>query len=55
LVVAWTLAAEGVTSAICGARNPMQVEGWIGASDVRFDDDIADELAFVIEERGFGD
>jgi aryl-alcohol dehydrogenase-like predicted oxidoreductase len=34
LVTAWTLSVEGVTGAICGARRPVQVEGWIGAADV---------------------
>ncbi len=34
LAVAWVLGAEGVTGAICGARNPDQVEGWIGAAGV---------------------
>lgn len=34
LAVAWVLAADGVTGAICGARNPHQVDGWIGAVDV---------------------
>jgi aryl-alcohol dehydrogenase-like predicted oxidoreductase len=29
LVVAWTLTTEGVTGAICGARTPEQVDGWI--------------------------
>jgi aryl-alcohol dehydrogenase-like predicted oxidoreductase len=37
LAVAWTLAVEGVTGAICGARRPDQVDGWIVASDVALD------------------
>jgi aryl-alcohol dehydrogenase-like predicted oxidoreductase len=55
LAVAWALASEGVTGAICGARNPAQVEGWIGASDVTFDDDIVVELASLVKEPDFGD
>jgi len=34
LAVAWTLSKEGVTAAICGARYPQQVDGWITAADV---------------------
>jgi aryl-alcohol dehydrogenase-like predicted oxidoreductase len=37
LAVAWTLAVEGVTGAIGGARRPDQVDGWIVASDVALD------------------
>ena len=33
LAVAWTLAVEGVTGAICGARRRDQVDGWIVAAD----------------------
>lgn len=44
LAVAWTLAADGVTGAICGARNPLQVETWAGASAVRMDPETIAEL-----------
>jgi len=37
LAVGWTLAVEGVTGAICGARRPDQVDGWIAASDLARD------------------
>jgi aryl-alcohol dehydrogenase-like predicted oxidoreductase len=37
LAVAWTLTAEGVTGAICGARRRDQVDGWIVAADVVLD------------------
>jgi aryl-alcohol dehydrogenase-like predicted oxidoreductase len=33
LAIAWTLSVDGVTGAICGARNADQVEDWIEASD----------------------
>jgi aryl-alcohol dehydrogenase-like predicted oxidoreductase len=32
VAIAWTLAWRGVTGAIVGARNPGQVDGWIGAA-----------------------
>ena len=34
LVTAWTLATDGVSGAICGARRPGQVEAWVGAADL---------------------
>lgn len=34
VATAWTLSVVGVTGAICGARTPAQVDGWIGASDI---------------------
>lgn len=37
LAVAWTLAVDGVSAAICGARTPRQVEDWIPAGDVELD------------------
>jgi len=37
LAVGWTLPVEGVTGAICGARRPDQVDGWIAASDLARD------------------
>jgi aryl-alcohol dehydrogenase-like predicted oxidoreductase len=35
LAIAWTLAQDGVTGAIVGARRPDQLEGWIGAANLR--------------------
>jgi aryl-alcohol dehydrogenase-like predicted oxidoreductase len=32
--VAWTLAFDGVTGAIVGARSPKQVDGWLAAASV---------------------
>src|SRR5215510_588131 len=32
VAVAWTLAWEGVTGSIVGARSPEQVDSWIGAA-----------------------
>jgi aryl-alcohol dehydrogenase-like predicted oxidoreductase len=55
LAVAWTLAVEGVTGAICGARHPEQVEGWVPAADVGFGEELATELASLIRGSGFAD
>jgi aryl-alcohol dehydrogenase-like predicted oxidoreductase len=54
VAVAWTLAWPGVTGAIVGARRPQQVDGWVGAAELRLD---SDDLAFVaaaIERTGAG-
>lgn len=39
VAVAWTLAWEGVTGAIVGARSPEQVDGWIDAATLHLTDD----------------
>ena len=48
LAVAWVLGVEGVTGAICGARNPGQVDGWIEAADVPAQ--AVDELRTCLDE-----
>jgi aryl-alcohol dehydrogenase-like predicted oxidoreductase len=55
LAVAWTLAVPGVTGAIVGARRPDQIDGWIGAADLRLDDEALDRIAQIVEETGAGD
>jgi len=40
LAVAWTLAHDGVTAAIVGARRASQIDWWIGAGDVAVSADI---------------
>jgi aryl-alcohol dehydrogenase-like predicted oxidoreductase len=52
LSIAWTLATPGVTAAICGARRPDQVDGWIDAGDLSLDDDVLAELEQAIGETG---
>jgi aryl-alcohol dehydrogenase-like predicted oxidoreductase len=34
LSIAWTLAQDGVTGAIVGARRPAQLDQWIGAGSL---------------------
>jgi aryl-alcohol dehydrogenase-like predicted oxidoreductase len=46
VAVAWTLAWPGVTGAIVGARTAAQVEGWIGAANLRL---TAEDLATISE------
>ena len=46
VAVAWTLAWPGVTGAIVGARTAAQVDGWIGAANLRL---TADDLASISE------
>jgi aryl-alcohol dehydrogenase-like predicted oxidoreductase len=50
LVTAWTLAIDGVTGSICGARRPEQVAGWIGAADVALDMSDLEEIEAVRAE-----
>ena len=54
LAVAWTLAWPGVTGAIVGARSPGQVDGWIGAADLRLDAAELDAIAAAIGRTGAG-
>ncbi len=50
LAVAWALAVDGVTGAICGARTPDQVDGWISAADVSVDAGRMEGLSRMAEE-----
>jgi aryl-alcohol dehydrogenase-like predicted oxidoreductase len=52
--IAWTLAWPGVTAAIVGARNPAQVDGWLGAPAVELSAADLDEIARTIERSGAG-
>jgi aryl-alcohol dehydrogenase-like predicted oxidoreductase len=54
LAIAWTLAWPGVSGAIVGARTPAQVDGWIGAAELRLGDEELDEIAAAITETGAG-
>jgi aryl-alcohol dehydrogenase-like predicted oxidoreductase len=54
LSVAWTLAWPGVSAAIVGARNPDQVDGWIGGASLKLGDKDLDEIATAIAETGAG-
>jgi aryl-alcohol dehydrogenase-like predicted oxidoreductase len=54
VAVAWTLAWDGVTGAICGARSPEQIVGWIGATTLELDDRDLDEVAAAARSSGAG-
>jgi aryl-alcohol dehydrogenase-like predicted oxidoreductase len=54
LAIAWTLAQEGVTGAIVGARRPDQVDGWIGAADLELSDELLRGIDDAIAETGAG-
>ena len=54
VAVAWTLAAPAVTGAIVGARNPAQVDGWIGAGRLELTDSDVADITAAIEETGAG-
>ena len=44
IAIDWTLAVDGVTAAICGARTPKQVDGWIVADEVALGEDDIREI-----------
>jgi aryl-alcohol dehydrogenase-like predicted oxidoreductase len=54
LAVAWALAWPGVTGAIVGARNPGQVDGWVGAATLTLSEADLEEVARAIEATGAG-
>jgi aryl-alcohol dehydrogenase-like predicted oxidoreductase len=47
--VAWTLAWPGVTGAIVGARDAVQVDGWVDAATLRFS---AEDLGEIVSALG---
>jgi aryl-alcohol dehydrogenase-like predicted oxidoreductase len=54
IAIAWVLAWPEVTAAIVGARDPGQVEGWVGADRVLLGDDDLAAIAATIAETGAG-
>ncbi len=54
VAVAWTLAWDGVTGAIVGARTPEQVEGWIAAGALVLTDEDLGEIAAAVDAIGAG-
>jgi aryl-alcohol dehydrogenase-like predicted oxidoreductase len=54
LAIAWTLAQDGVTGAIVGARRPDQLDGWIGAADLELSEQLLGAIDDAIAETGAG-
>ena len=54
VAVAWALAWRGVTGAIVGARNPKQVDGWLGAAKLSLTDADMAEIGDAIERNAAG-
>jgi aryl-alcohol dehydrogenase-like predicted oxidoreductase len=54
LAIAWTLAQDGVTGAIVGARRPGQLEAWIGAGDLELSQGLLLAIDEAIVETGAG-
>ena len=54
VAVAWTLAWTGVTGAIVGARDAAQVDGWIGAHEIRLSAEELDAIDAAIRRTGAG-
>lgn len=55
LVVAWTIATDGVTASIVGARRAEQVDGWLPAGDLRLGDDALASIEDAIAASGAGE
>ncbi|MGW5878697.1 aldo/keto reductase [Nocardiopsis terrae] len=55
VAVAWTLAWEGVTGAIVGARRPEQVDGWLPAASLELTGEDLDEIAAALTRTGAGE
>ena len=49
LAIAWVLAQPGVTSAICGSRNPAHVSSNSAAAAIELDDDALAELEAMMQ------
>ncbi|OZI71090.1 aldo/keto reductase [Bordetella genomosp. 12] len=54
IAIAWTLAWPGVTAAIVGARNPAQVDGWLGAATLELDEEALRLIADTLAQTGAG-
>ena len=54
VAIAWTLAQDGVTAAIVGARRPEQLDQWIGAPNVELSEDDLREIDDALAETGAG-
>jgi aryl-alcohol dehydrogenase-like predicted oxidoreductase len=54
LAIAWALSVDGVTGAICGARRPSQVPGWIGAADLVLGSDDRAEIDAMARTNATG-
>ena len=54
IAVAWTLSWPGVSGAICGARSPEQVDGWVGAAKVTLTGEDLAEIATAVKRTGAG-
>jgi aryl-alcohol dehydrogenase-like predicted oxidoreductase len=55
IAVAWDLCWSGVTGAIVGARSPKQVDGWIGAAQVKLTDQDLDDIQSAIQRYRVGE
>lgn len=55
IAIAWVLAWPAVTGAIVGARLAAQVDGWIGAAEVRLSPSDLEEIAALIDRTGAGE
>ena len=55
VAIAWTLAQDGVTGAIVGARRPAQLDAWIGAGDLELSQEQLHAISEAIALSGLAD
>ena len=54
IAVAWTLAFDGLTGAIVGARRPEQITDWIDAASIELTETELDSIATAVTAAGVG-
>jgi aryl-alcohol dehydrogenase-like predicted oxidoreductase len=54
VAIAWVLSWSAVTGAIVGARNPEQVDGWVGGATLQLSETELDEIAAAIATTAAG-
>jgi aryl-alcohol dehydrogenase-like predicted oxidoreductase len=52
LVIAWTISQPGITSALCGAKRPAQIEETAGAMDWQLTPEQFDRISAALAARG---
>jgi aryl-alcohol dehydrogenase-like predicted oxidoreductase len=54
VALAWLLAWDGVTATIVGGRRPEQIDGWIGAADLRLNSADLSEIGDAVRATRAG-
>jgi aryl-alcohol dehydrogenase-like predicted oxidoreductase len=54
IAIAWTLAWPGVAGVIVGARDKIQIDGWVDASKLKLDNAVLDAIEAALLQTGAG-